>query len=331
MKKILSVLVLFPFLAGCSFMGFGAASPTVEPTMSDSEMSTRVAQILTSMPTMTQAILPVATIMPTATQQSSETTSISAVTATSTSESGAAAETPQPSNTPTTTSTESTTSTVTSTPTATATNTPVPTIYPTGDPRSSLGTADWTDPFNGGTYWPVDEDTYSIGKIENGMYVITGKQKINAWRMAPAQSLTDAYIEVLFKTTTCLGRDGYGIYFRVPNIHENDQGYLYGISCDGQYYLKKWDGKVTPNGSMITLVDYTSNSNINAGSNQSNRVGVMAVGSRLMLYVNGVLVNDSTDSTYKSGYFGLFVHPVSTVPLTIQADEASYWLNPTVP
>jgi len=326
MKKILFVLVLSTMLAGCSFMGYSLGGATVEPTMSDNDMSTKVAQILTSMPTMTQPILQVATKVPTATQQAT-----SEAVAKATEEPTTAGSTPQATNTPTQTATVTSTPTMTQTLPATATNTAIPTIYPTGDPRGTLGTADWSDPLNDGAKWPIDEDTYSRASIQNGMLVFTGKQKINAWRLTASQALTDVYIEVLYNTTTCSGKDGYGIYFRVPNIHQNDQGYLYGVTCDGQYFLKKWDGKTGTNGTMTTLVDYTANANIKSGSNQTNRVGVMAVGTRLMLYVNGVLVGDKTDASYTTGYFGLFVHPVSTVPLTVQADEVNYWLDPTVP
>jgi len=328
MKKILSVLIMSTLLSGCTFLGYSIGSPTTEPTMSEDEMSTRVAQILTSMPTVTQSILQVATKVSTSTEPAAETTSTAETAVT---EAAAAGETPKPSQAPTNTPTVTSSPTATTTTTATVTNTAVPTIYPTGDPRASLGTADWSDPLNSGTNWPIDEDKYSIAKVQDGMLVFTGKQKINAWRLATGQLLTDAYIEVIFKTDTCSGSDGYGIYFRVPNIHQNDQGYLYGVTCDGKYYLQKWDGKVLPDGKMTNLVSPASNGNINSGSNKTNRLGVMAVGNRLMFYINGVLVSDATDTSYPTGYFGLFVRPQSTVPLTVRADEVNYWLNPTVP
>lgn len=319
MKKVLVILLLSTFLAGCTFPGAPVA--TSEPTMSDIEMSTRVAQLLTVMPTFTPAIQQQATKPPQITLSLENPTSTLQMAMTSTPESEEKAVTPTPTGTMTDTATA----------TQTGTATVNPTVYPSGDPRAGLGEADWADAMNDGSHWPIDEDTWSIGRIDSGMLVITGKQKINAWRMSATQKISDAYIEVAFKTDTCSGKDAYGIFFRVPVLNQPDQGYLYGLTCDGQYFLKEWNGKVSPNGSMTTLVDYISNENIIAGSNQINRIGMMAVGKRLLLYINGSFVREASDDTYSSGYFGLFVNPVSTVPLSIRADEVNYWLNPTIP
>jgi len=70
-------------------------------------------------------------------------------------------------------------------------------------------------------------------------------------------------------------------------VTEADRGYLFGISCDGQYSLRKWDGKAGDKGVMTVLVNWTASPSIQAGSNKTNTIGFMAVGDRLILYANG--------------------------------------------
>ena len=65
-----------------------------------------------------------------------------------------------------------------------------------------------------------------------------------------------------------------------------------------------------------------------AGSNVTNRMGIFAVGSRLILYANGQLLTEIQDTLYPSGYFGIFVGSDVTEDLTVYVDEMSYWLDP---
>jgi hypothetical protein len=332
MKKILPLLIIITLLAGCQLPGSTVPDETAEvtePTMTDIQMSTRVAQILTSMPTPTELVeveekeveVPTATLLATEIEATS-------AEPTSTLPAEEEAPTPEPKAVEETEAPPEPTETQTPSPTITETPTPAPTAFPDGDPRNSLGDANWKDDLSTGGNWSIDEDSFSIGKIENGSMVMTGKQKsMSSWRLAGTSSLTDVYIEAHLKTQTCTAKDSYGLFFRVPNIRENYQGYLYGITCDGNYYLRKYD--YTTNSTTV-LVDYTSSDAINSGSDQSNRMGIMAVGNRLMFYINGTSVGEYTDTSFTNGYFGLFVQPMSTVPLTIQLDEISYWTNPTI-
>ena len=79
---------------------------------------------------------------------------------------------------------------------------------------------------------------------------------------------------------------------------------------------------------MKKLVEWTASSAINSGSNQTNRLGIFAVGKRLILYVNGKLLTEAQDGNYPTGFFGAFVGQVATKNFSVQLDEMSYWENP---
>jgi hypothetical protein len=220
----------------------------------------------------------------------------------------------------------------TATPTATAQPAgPTPTLDPS-DPRTRLGSPKSTDPMDNASawIWPTGTDQFTSATFSNGWQILTSLDEKDGWRIAnPAgREFTNTYIEASFKTNTCSGSDHYGIILRVPVLREPDQGYLFGVTCDGRYSLRRWNSKVQPKGEMKRLVEWTASPAINAGSNQTNRLGIYAVGKRLILYANGKLLTEVQDSTFASGYFGLFVGYDVTEDLIIQVDEMSYWENP---
>jgi hypothetical protein len=178
--------------------------------------------------------------------------------------------------------------------------------------------------------WPTGVDQFSAAVFTNGAQVITSLDPKDGWRMANplGREFTNIYLEATFQTGSCAGRDHYGIILRVPEVREPDQGYLFGVSCDGYYSLRRWNGEVLPKGEMKKLVDWTASAAINSGSNQVNRLGIFAVGNRLILYVNGKNLTEVQDSSYSAGYFGVFVGQVATKNFSVQLDEMSYWENP---
>lgn len=334
MKKFLAIILITISLTGCELPGSGSGYVS-NPTITDEEMATRVAQMLTSMPTATvdQNLLPTDTPTVFETLLPSQTsTAIFTPTSTLIPTETLLPESPTPTETIFTIFTATPNFTHTPTPTFVSTATVVPS--PTenlDDPRRKLGTASWSDTLDNANNWAIDEDDYSAARIENGTMVVTGKQRMNAWRLAITQPNTNVYIEALMSNDNCAANDSYGVMFRVPSAIEANQGYLFGITCSGNYYVKMWDGREKPAGKLTTFIPNTPSDIINKGANQMNRIGVMAIGDHYYFYINGVLHKDYIDNTYINGYFGVFVKPSSTVPFSTRVDEVSYWLNPLSP
>lgn len=179
--------------------------------------------------------------------------------------------------------------------------------------------------------WPTGSDQFTSATFSNGKQFVTALTGTDGWRLANpiGSEFTNIYLEATTRTETCAGSDHYGLYFRVPAVHQPEQGYLFGVTCDGKFSLRKWDGTAGTKGVMTWLVDWTANNAIIAGKNQTNRLGVMMIGDRLLLYANGKLLKEVHDATYASGFFGVFVGSDVTDQLTIEIDEMSYWTNPT--
>ncbi len=337
MKRIIPVLLFVFVLAGC--IGQQATGP------SDDDMATRVASVLTEMP------------VPPTVEPSATWTELPAVEVTQ-----APTATLVPTETPLPTATLVPTETATLEPTVeptaefaatiAATNdqagggspttqsggglpTPPPTLTPgsggttPNDIRSKLGSPYKVDPMNDSTVWtwPVGKNKFTAIDFQNGMMRFTGLTKDSGWRLPLLDATSDVYVEMTAAPQDCSGADNYGIILRVPVFREADRGYLFGLSCEGQYALWKWDGQVEPDGKATMLLQWHHSDQINTGAGAFNRMGVMASGDRLLLYVNGVKVDEARDKSFVGGNFGVFVNPSDEEDFTVWIDEMSYWTH----
>jgi hypothetical protein len=291
----------------------------IQATQSEDEINTRVALVLTSFPTSTASPAPTITLTPTETQQPSPTATL------------------EPSATPllaqpTAGATLNATQAVAATQTAavaspTTTFTPNPT-FALGDPRSTLGNPTWSDLMDSSNNWAQGTDAYTSIFFNTGEMVLAAVSDVSGWRLAlGTPTISSAYIEMTGKMVACASSDSFGIIFRVPSIAA-DQGYLFGITCDGQYYLKSYDGRIGVMGTTVIIVSPTSNAAIVAGSGKTNRLGVWMKGATIRLYANGILMKELTDNTFTAGYFGPFIRRGVTDGLTARITEMDYWNVP---
>jgi len=323
MKKLIPLFIIFVFLlSACGNLPL-PGGPTAPTSSSDSDMATRVSGILTAMPTVTNeaATQPSApqslpTIAPTATQTSAAevpTATQPAPTATSAA--------------PQATPTENLTPVATYTPQGGATQ--GPTAVPSGDdPRVKLGSPAWTDTMDGSDNWPTGSSDFSEIDFSDGSMLYTPLKTTAGWRLTWPK-IADTYIEMSVRSGNCANNDYYGIIFRVPDLNDADQGYLLSVSCEGKYSLRLWNGREGANGKMTTLIPWTASDKIVAGADQLNRVGAMMINDRLLVYINGKLIKEVKDSTFKEGYFGIFAaQGKDQKEFTVKIEEMSYWKNP---
>lgn len=335
MKKLALFLIIAALLAGCQSL----LPPPADPTPSDIDMQTRVAQILTSMPTATSEVTAEPQQPPTepaATTPPTEEVPIEPAAPTETTPADTATPEPtEPGAVPTVVITPLITAEPTAEPTAAPTQAtvevtpaqPTPTLSAT-DPRARLGGATWSDNMDNGEAWPRGTDTFTSIEFTGGKMVLTARTDLDGWRLSWPR-IEDYYLEATFQPGTCSGSDHYGLIFRLPEPSKADQGYLLGLTCDGRYSLRRWNARIGASGEMVWLIRWTEAEEIKQGANQVNRLGVLALDDRLAVYINGVLVDEVRDSTFTAeGGFGVFIGSDETDNFTIQVDEMSYWEDP---
>ena len=210
-------------------------------------------------------------------------------------------------------------------PAETATATPAITPTPdTEDPGILLGDPDWVDTFDGTTYWPLYSDEHVSFTINDDHLLMTAfnPDYWNGW-VLPSGRLGNFYLEMTAQQPACSGRDSFGVVIRASHIDVGQEGYLFGISCDGRYSLRQWDGN-----DLTKLVDWTPTDELEPGGEETYRLGIMADGDRFTLYVNGVMVHEITNNAYAEGMFGVFVSSGATPNFTVEVDRMAYWLLP---
>lgn len=323
-RKFIPILVLIPlFLVSCSLF----SSLKTDQPLTDAEMATRVAELLSTMTTPTSEIVfpptstpGLATTAPTATTEvvvlasATPTVELGGNLATATEMMVLATQEATP------------TVEITLEPTAAATL-----DLPATDPLNKLGSPSGSDPMDSNTRWawPTGASDFTTVEFKDGFLLMTNiSDDAAGWVLPLVSQQTDTYIELTANSGTCSGKDSYGIIFRVPVLKEPDQGYLYQVTCDGYYRLWKWDGKVGEKGQAVSLLNWRQSSEIHTGANQTNRLGVMVVDKDITLYMNGVKLGSVNDSSYSAGFFGAFVRSGSTTDYTVKFDAMQFWENP---
>lgn len=211
------------------------------------------------------------------------------------------------------------------------TETATPTIEPSLTPTESVaeiptGVPDWFDSFDNGTRFGINPGGYDDGQtiifVSDNTLTMTSVTASGwrGWRLT-SQKPNNYYLTANFQTQECSGSDQYGLVIQAPD-YDSGQGFYFGLTCDGRYAFQKWE-----DGGLTNLQGWNNDQNINSGSNQTNRMGILKSGSQYNLYVNSIQVMTVEDENFSNpGYFGPFIAGVNTPNFTIQLDEISYWL-----
>jgi hypothetical protein len=217
--------------------------------------------------------------------------------------------------------------TPTDTPTVTPTATATPTQTPSADdPAVALGGATWRDDFHAPDAIYAWEDSKYRFAYDSGMFVITGLQNKGGdnWSFA-SDLLENFYLEMTSTIPACSGYDRYGLVIGDPTPNKQPT-FVYRVACNGQYSFGFYDPTVDNN--FHFLINWTANPFILAGSNQTNRIGLKAQGTRIMLYVNGHFLAETDAPGFVKGRFGVFAASPNTAGMEVRITSLAYWRLP---
>ncbi len=229
--------------------------------------------------------------------------------------------TPTPTMDPSPTEPEEPTPTATHAPTTTETATSTPDQE---DPAQRLGSPAWTYEFLGDTS-PWDfESTQALYRTSDGYLNMTARANANWhnwWVSSPV--LQNAYVESTIKMSECSGGDRFGLAVRATSDGQNF--YFLAITCDGRWGFFRMEENVE----IQTIIGYESSEALTPGLTQPHRVGIWMKDSTFTLYINGVKVGTTTDSTIEdAGMTGFLIAFANTPGFTVQVDQLKYWNLP---
>ncbi len=178
----------------------------------------------------------------------------------------------------------------------------LPDSQSTGGGTAAPLVADFTETFAPGQLgaWLLEQDEHGSTAIVNEQLVITlAAPNTIQYATLDGRTFGDFALEVDATQRAGPAESSYGILFRIV---DGQQFYRFDITGNGLYMIERHNN----DGTWTRLVpDWTPTSAIVQGLNQTNRLRVLAVGSSLTFYVNGILLTTISDATYTSGAIAL--------------------------
>lgn len=199
-------------------------------------------------------------------------------------------------------------------PTATFTPFPTPVITPTIDLRPNIGEILFQDDFSNPEYWQLKRSSNSsiaLGKQELTLAVSQPGLSIYTLRESPM--LENFYLEITASPGICMGKDEYGLMFRVtPSL----DFYRLSLTCDGQLHLDKYyEGRASSPQPKI----YSGA--VPLGAPSSSRIGIWASGKEMHFYVNQQFQFTIRDPSIHEGSVGLFIRSFGTNSVSVSFSD----------
>lgn len=222
--------------------------------------------------------------------------------------------TPEPGTTPSATPAEE----------PTATPTPSATVDP-DDPTAGLGepvTQDDLDSFDSWQLYENEDAEFTPGDGRINMKALNAD--FTFWWTLTSPSVENFFVEaVIGLGDECAGRDQAGIVVRSSEVSDEWVGYLLGVTCDGRYQLRIWDGTA-----VTEVVPLTSSELLASVPDREYRLGLRAEGETFSLYVDGNLLTEVADDTYDGGQAGVYVSSAVTPGFEAYLDRITIWELP---
>ena len=167
-------------------------------------------------------------------------------------------------------------------------------------------------------------DTYDLEgfslQVANGMYHLQSTLIAYAWGLNTDYDLPEnVVIEVEVEQLSEEKDNAYGIMCRA-NVANTGRGYYFLISGDGQYSIRRSDGR-----SVNALVSFEYSPVIRQGVSK-NTIRAVCIDDYLALYVNGELLADVRDNFFHEGHVGLAgALPQTTGAIELHYDNLKIW------
>ncbi len=214
------------------------------------------------------------------------------------------------------------------------------------DPASEMGAPDIYDDFSGtNPEFQLDNPAgVAHGWYADGRFNITYPAKGWWTWYSGSSSAMNFYVDVVvYNGDECVDRDAVGLLYRY--IQGSDSGLMFGVTCGGGYFkgLTGWLGagngvclftSDNPTGpgdlDCSAIWEHPTDSHINDGPGEANRLGVRAQGTQITMYINGHEVDSLTISSTvpQYGEFALYLGSTQTDNASASFDDFSVWLEP---
>ncbi|MBN1265416.1 MAG: hypothetical protein JXA25_07980 [Anaerolineales bacterium] len=203
----------------------------------------------------------------------------------------------------------------------TSTWTPGPTLTPTADIFTSVGTLLFQDDFEGSTGWSLSQDQLGAASIsDDKLTLVASRPKVFRIAASPAAAPENFFIQISAYAELCRPGDVYGIVFR----YSSDQEHLrFLMNCSGAASVTS-----VQQGRSFTLVPETDTYAALSGQRIPNTMGIIARGSIYTFYINQIEVFQVKETQLLGTGFGVIVRTDENDLATVSFDNIRlYTLN----
>ena len=158
---------------------------------------------------------------------------------------------------------------------------------------------------------------FEAGEVgyKDGAYFVTSTEKDAMMWGAAGRSFSNVIIDVdaVQVSAPSNNNNDYGIMCRVQF---NGDGYSFNISGDGFFSIQK-----ASNDSFIDLIEWQESEAIRQGNNVTNHIRAVCDGEKLVLFANGQLLAETTDSSFTEGDIALTATTYESTMTEIHFDD----------
>ena len=163
----------------------------------------------------------------------------------------------------------------------------------------TLGSAPYEESFDEAGNWGTGASDDVRGDVVDGQYQMEVRSNAGLFMATAGENFGDAVYELEATQVDGPLNNGYGMLFRVDD--DSDSFYAFEVSGDGYIWIG-WCSDLC-RGDAVALVggDWFQSGAVNQGLQETNRLRVVAEGTRMTFFVNGVEVGRTSDSRLAEG------------------------------
>lgn len=171
---------------------------------------------------------------------------------------------------------------------------------------------------NQGT-WGVDDRPDVVGQVVNGVYDMHVRANFGVFYATAGESFDDGIYEVEATQISGPLNNGYGMLIRVDE--SSDAFYAFEVSGDGFIWIGRCTNRCQDD--VVTLVgrDWFSSPAVNQGLQATNRLRLVADGSSMTFFVNGIEVGRTTDDSMARGDIAVMVETLGERGVRVSFDN----------
>jgi hypothetical protein len=170
---------------------------------------------------------------------------------------------------------------------------------------NTLGSGPYEETFDSAGTWGSGSTSEVEGDVNNGVYEMLVKSNSGLYLATAGESFGDGIYEVEAIQVDGPLNNGYGMLFRMDDA--TDSFYVFEVSGDGFVWIGYCDDLCDTEAVALVGGDWFPSPAVKQGLQQNNHLRLVADGTRMTFFVNGVEVGRTSDSRLTEGDIAVMV------------------------